>query len=64
MEGRVQIWIKDGGPDENGCYDWGWQCFGCGDEDEGFKNASTAQEAADNHDGLCKEPVSTGQVGR
>lgn len=31
---------------------WGWQCFICTDTEDGYGNATTAREAADNHAAL------------
>ncbi len=52
-EDRVQIFTQDGFRDPLGNFRWGWQCFTCGDEEVGYRNATTANEAADNHAALC-----------
>ena len=33
-----------------GTLTWGWQCFTCRTEETGFGNATTAREAAANHE--------------
>lgn len=44
-----------------GQWNWGWECWGCHEEETGFGNASTAREVGDNHAALCSAAAATDQ---
>lgn len=54
MSDRVQIFTEDGSQNALGQFRWGWQCFACGDEETRWRNASTARDAADQHEATCE----------
>lgn len=51
QEQRAQIFAE--GDYSAGTLTWGWQCFGCREEDIGLANATTASEAMRLHLEFC-----------